>query len=137
MSFAGVVRSGKGEAADFISMTEYVKQFTKILGYTPFSMALNLQVTPQVREHLKSLTGERVEGFIKVNTRKKDMVGDHSGAKCIRVLALEHGDARTTKCAVIFPDNQREDEEIISVIGPLNLRAALDVEEGDIVTIHP
>ncbi|MFH1786996.1 MAG: DUF120 domain-containing protein [archaeon] len=137
MSFSGIVRSGAGEGAAFVSMTEYTKQFKRILGYTPFSGTLCLQVTPTVREHLRTLTGERLEGFMKVNTRKKDMVDDYGGAKCVRISTLEHGEAQTTRCAVIFPDRQREDDEVIEILGPINLRAALDVKDGDIVTIYP
>jgi riboflavin kinase len=126
MILQGSVISGLGEGRYYMSLPHYKKQFSTVLGFTPFPGTLNLRLDPISIETRKKLDGcpwIPIEGFTAENRT-------FGSARCIACRIED------LPCAIVVPGRSHYPEDIIEVISAVELRSALAVEERDVVTVE-
>lgn len=122
----GIVVSGLGEGAYYMSMREYRDQFLTKLGFDPFPGTLNLRLPPGllwVRRELEAAPAIIVEGF----TSRGRTFGR---VKCFPAL-INHAVEGT----VTLINRTHHDTRVIEVIAPINLRKRLSLREGSPVHV--
>ncbi len=123
----GTVFSGLGEAAYYVSMNGYKRQFVSKLGFAPYPGTLNLRLTStpdrKVRRDLAVAKGIRIEGF-------QDGKRTYGGAKCFRALAHER-----IQCAVLVIERTIYDDSVLEIIAPVNIRDTLSLKNGDKIQV--
>jgi len=122
----GVVESGLGEGAYYMSLVPYCRQFRDHLGFTPYPGTLNIRLSPAsvaVRKRLGLGEWHIVEGF----ESEGRTFGRVRGIGC-RIHDIP--------CGIIVPGRSHYPEDIIEVIAPTGLRDALGVKDGDEVTVE-
>lgn len=125
-TLTGVVVSGIGEGRYYMSLEPYRIQFQEKLGFLPFPGTLNVRLHPasvEVRKRLELQKWIRIVGFSMDNRTFGD-------ARCMpcQISGLEG--------AIIVPGRTHYPEDIIEVISPHELRAALGVKDRDEVRIE-
>lgn len=122
----GMVESGLGEGAYYMSLPQYMQQFENILGFAPYPGTLNLRLSPvsvQRRKRLTIADWHLVEGFISE--------GRTFGQ--VRCLPCMIG---TIPCGIIVPGRSHYPEALVEVIAPVGLRRELNLNDGDEVVIE-
>lgn len=123
----GVVFSGLGEGAYYISLNGYRRQFMSKLGFEPYPGTLNLRlesaVDRKIRSDLMTREGIHIEGF--ENGKRT-----YGGAKCFRaeVNGEENG-------AVLIIERTSHDDSVMEIIAPANLRRKFNLKDGSLVRI--
>jgi riboflavin kinase, archaea type len=125
----GVVFSGLGEAAYYVSQDGYNKQFVAKLGFEPFPGTLNLRlestVDREIRRQLISGNGSiQIEGF-------KDGKRTFGGAQCFRAKIADKLPA-----AVILIERTIYDDSVLELIAPVNLRRVMKLKDGTRVRVR-
>ncbi|EMA36514.1 DUF120 domain-containing protein [Halococcus hamelinensis] len=127
----GEVTSGMGEGRHYISLPGYMEQFEPRLGYEPFLGTLNVSlVSDSTRERtgLDSVDPVEIEGW-------EDDDRTYGPAFCYP--ATVEADGREYDPAhVIAPERTHHDEDQLELIAPAKLREALDLDDGDRVTVR-
>lgn len=127
LNLTGVVFSGLGEAAYYVSIKGYKNQFRTKVGFDPFPGTLNLRldsaVDRKIRRDLTSSHGIHIDGF-------SDGKRTYGGADCFR--AFVNG---KTNAAVLIIERTTHDDSVIEIISPLNLRQHLGLQDGDKVDV--
>jgi len=125
--FEGVVFSGLGEGAYYMSQDGYKKQFVDKLGFSPYPGTFNLRVRKENQEDVRMLEASPfilIEGF----TDGKRSFGP---AKCF------HGKiADKFACALISPVRTHYQGDVVEIISSEYLRKALRVKDGDPVKVR-
>jgi riboflavin kinase len=125
--FEGVVFSGLGEGAYYMSQDGYKKQFVDKLGFIPYPGTFNLRVRKENQEDVRMLEASPfilIEGF----TDGKRSFGP---AKCF------HGKiADKFACALISPVRTHYQGDVVEIISSEYLRKALNVRDGDPVKVR-
>lgn len=124
--FPGTVESGLGEGAYYMSLRQYMQQFDKILGFTPYPGTLNLRLSPVAVQRRKRLTiadWYQVEGF--------ESEGRTFGQ--VRCLPCMIG---TIPCGIVVPGRSHYPDALVEVIAPVGLRRELNLKDGDEVVIE-
>lgn len=125
MHITGVVKSGVGEGAFFMSLQPYFDQMTEKLGFPPFKGTLNLDVAKQEAERfIASLRGIEIQGFT---------MGDKTFGKVHCYPCMLDG----IKGALVIPQYTRYDLSTLEFIAKDNLRGKLNIKDGDKVTLTP
>lgn len=126
-SVRGIVFSGLGEGAYYVSLKGYRKQFESKLGFDPYPGTLNLKlesaVDRKIRGDLSTRGGIKIEGF-------SDGKRTYGGAKCLRADIN-----REEKGAVLIIERTSHDDSVIEIISPTNLRRKLNLKDGSSVEI--
>jgi riboflavin kinase len=125
-SLTGSVISGLGEGRYYMSLPPYREQFRRILGKAPFPGTLNLRLSSasrDVKRKVDGLTWTRIEGFV----RDGRTFGE------ARTLPCRIGDL---PCAIVVPGRSHYPDDVIEVISPVELRTALGLSDGDLVTVE-
>ncbi len=125
----GVVTSGLGEGAVYMSIPEYRERFRELLGYEPFAGTLNVKLYDDyvpVRKALRDVEGFRIEGFAKDGKR-------YGGVTIYR--AVIRGNNRSAECALLDLEVTRHGDDIVELIAPVKLRDSLHLKDGDPVEI--
>jgi riboflavin kinase len=127
LELRGEVFSGMGEAAYYVSLSGYRRQFIRKLGFDPYPGTLNVKLKSkadvQKRRELDNYDGITIEGF-------DDGRRTFGGAKCFPAVIngkLE-GD-------IIILERNNYDESVAEVIAAANIRKAIGLEDGDEVSI--
>lgn len=118
----GIVTSGLGEGALFMSMEHYKKEIKQKLGFDAYPGTLNVKVNKQQDLSQKSTT-IRIDGYKK---------GDKTfgGATCYRAkLSNING-------SIIVPDINKHEEDIIEFIAPVHVKSELNIKDGDKIKIE-
>ena len=127
LKLTGVVFSGLGEAAYYVSMKGYKKQFRSKVGFDPFPGTLNLRldsaIDRKMRRDLSSSRGIHIDGF-------SDGKRTYGGAECFR--AYVNG---KVNAAVLVIERTTHDDSVIEIISPVNLRQHLGLMDGDEVEV--
>jgi len=126
LDMEGTVISGIGEGQYYIDLPGYREQFEEALQMVPFPGTLNLQLTRKsmpLRERLGEMQAIQVRGFSDGNRT-------YGGGRCHPVMI---GDIRA---AIVIPDRSHYPEDLIELIAPVNLREALALKDGDLLTIR-
>ncbi|MGI0090975.1 MAG: DUF120 domain-containing protein [Nitrososphaerales archaeon] len=123
----GVIFSGLGEGAYYVSLKGYNKQFVSKLGFDPYPGTLNLRldsaVDRKIRRDLAVATGINIEGF-------RDGKRTYGGAQCFR--AIINGKAEG---AVLVIERTTHDDTVMEIISPTNIRDHFRLKDGDVVKI--
>ncbi|MDG6902182.1 MAG: DUF120 domain-containing protein [Nitrososphaerota archaeon] len=123
LGFRGMVFTGLKEGRYYISLAGYKEGFTGALGFVPFPGTLNLRLANEAmvdqRRRLDLLKGLEVPGFA-------DGMRSYGPVKCFRAkIAGKHPGG------VLVIERTHHDNSVLEVISPVNLRRALDLEDGD------
>ncbi len=125
--FEGVVFSGLGEGAYYMSQEGYKKQFVDKLGFEPYPGTLNLRVRKEDQEEVRMLEASPfilIEGFTDGNR-------SFGPAKCVHgKLADEVGGA------LIFPVRTHYTGDVVELISTEYLRKVLHLKDGDTVKVR-
>jgi len=123
----GVVFTGLGEGAYYMSKKGYVEQFEKQLGFKPFPGTLNIKLLDEndikAKRELASLQGKVIHPFIDDDRTFGDV-------KCFP--ASINGKVNG---AVILVKRTHYGDNILEVISEYNLREKLSLKDGDIVRL--
>jgi riboflavin kinase len=126
----GSVTGGMGEGKHYISLPGYMTQFETRLGYEPFPGTLNVDLTAdsvRARAGMRSLDAVPIDAW-------EDDERTFGSATCY-AATLSAGEQRYEGAHIIVPDRTHHDETQLEVIAPDRLRDALDVGDGDTLTI--
>ena len=118
----GIIVSGLGEGAYFMSMPHYKKEIKKKLGFDAYPGTLNLKVSRNNIDSLKKLNPVKIEGFKKDNKT-------FGGADCYKAKI------KNTNGAIIVPHLTKH-EEVIEFIAPIHLKSSLKLKDGDKVKVE-
>jgi len=128
ITLEGVVFTGLGEGAYYISKERYRKQFIEKLGFEPYPGTLNLKLTTdydvKTRSELEAYPAIEIEGF-----RNEDRT--FGSVKCYPVT-IEN----SVKGALILALRSHYDASVIEVIAPVFLRKHLKLKDGHKVKVE-
>jgi len=128
ITLEGVVFTGLGEGAYYISKEPYKKQFMEKLGFEPYSGTLNLKLTTdydvKTRSELEAYPAVEIEGF-------KNEDRTFGSVKCYPVI-IEN----KVKGALILALRSHYDTSVIEVIAPVFLRKHLKLKDGHKVKVE-
>jgi len=128
ITLEGVVFTGLGEGAYYISKERYRKQFIEKLGFEPYPGTLNLKLTTdydiKTRSELEAYPAIEVEGF-----RNEDRT--FGSVKCYPVT-IEN----KVKGALLLALRSHYDTSVIEVIAPVFLRKHLKLKDGHKVKVE-
>jgi len=116
--FEGIVSSGLGKGAVFMSIEYYKNQVKEKLGFDPFTGTLNLRIDKEKITLLNDFRAIRIEGIKKDNKAC-------GGAICYKIK-INGIDA-----AIIIPDLTGHEEDTIEIVAPVNLKSELSIKDGD------
>ncbi|MEM3715246.1 MAG: DUF120 domain-containing protein [Thermoprotei archaeon] len=124
----GIIFSGLGEGAYYLSQTNYVNQIQEKLGFTPYPGTLNIKIDKdlgvQIFNELKGFKHIRLDPFF-------DGKRFYVGVSCYR--AKING---SMFGAVIRADKTYYDESVLEVIAPVYLRSHFNLKDGDQVIVE-
>jgi len=125
--FEGVVFSGLGEGAYYVSQEGYRQQVREKIGFEPYPGTLNIKLRTKAdlekREQLERMPGVEIQSF-----KTKDR--SFGKARCYPVLINDEEEG-----AVIIAERTGYDRSVMEVMAPVNLRKRLGLKDGDIVRI--
>ena len=121
---AGKIVSGAGEGAYFTQIDWVSRQCSEKLGFIPYPGTLNLDIAEEFLVTVESL--EKEKGIELISPDPKFCNG-----KAFPALLGE------TRAAIIMPEEKVRvhPKNIIEIIAPLNLKAALNLKDGDSVSV--
>ena len=125
--FEGVLFSGLGEGAYYISQPGYEKQFEEKLGFEPYAGTLNLRVREEDQEKVRLLEASPfnlIEGFTNGNR-------SFGPAKCFQGEIADK-----VQGALIFPVRTHYAGDVVELISPQCLRKTLHLKDGDTVEVR-
>ena len=130
VTLEGIVFTGLGEGAYYISRERYRKQFIEKLGFDPYPGTLNLKLTTdydvKTCSELEAYPAIEIEGF--TNTNENRTFGP---VKCYPVI-IEN----KVKGALISALRSHYDTSVIEVIAPIFLRTQLKLKDGHKVKVE-
>mgnify|MGYP001155983245 CR=1 FL=1 len=128
ITLEGIVFTGLGEGAYYISKERYKKQFIEKLGFDPYPGTLNLKLTTdydvKTRSELEAYPAIEIEGF-----RNEDRT--FGPVKCYPAIIENEA-----KGAIITALRSHYDTSIVEVIAPLFLRKHLRLKDGHKVKVE-
>ena len=128
ITLEGVVFTGIGEGAYYISKERYTKQFIEKLGFEPYPGTLNLKLTTdydvKTRSELEAYPAIEIEGF-----RNEDRT--FGSVKCYPVTIENR-----VKGALILALRSHYDTSVIEIIAPVFLRKHLNLKDGHKVKVE-
>jgi len=121
---AGKIISGAGEGAYFTQIDWVQQQCDEKLGFKPYPGTLNLEIS---EEYLSSV--ESLDQKIGV-----ELISPDPNFCNARVFAVSLGEISG---AIILPEEKVRvhPKNIIEIIAPMNIKASLNVKDGDSVTV--
>ena len=120
----GKIVSGAGEGAYFTRIEWVQQQCDEKLGFKPYPGTLNLEISEEFLPAVETLN--RQKGIELISPDPK-----FCNAKVFHSLL------GGVKGAIIFPEEKVRvhPENIIEIIAPLNIKASLEVKDGDSIEI--
>ena len=122
-SVNGVIVSGLGEGAYFMSMEHYKKEIKKNLGFEAYPGTLNIKIKENRDNLLKAIKPIQIIGYISNNKK-------FGGASCYKAKI------KNINGAVIVPDINKNPQDILEFIAPVHIKSALNLEDNDEVEIN-
>jgi len=130
VELTGTITSGMGEGRHYITLPGYMEQFVDKLGYEPFAGTLNIDLTEKsvrTRARLGAIDPITIEGW-------EDEERTYGPAYCYPAT-LAAGESYEP-AHVITPERTHHGDDHLEVIAPDRLRDALDLDDGDEVTVN-
>jgi len=128
ITLEGVLFTGLGEGAYYISRERYMKQFIEKLGFQPYPGTLNLKLTTdydvKTRSELETYPAIEIEGFKNENRT-------FGSVKCYPAT-IEN----KAKGALVLALRSHYDLSVIEVIAPVFLRKHLNLKDGHKVKVE-
>ena len=128
VTLEGVLFTGLGEGAYYVTRDKYRKQFMEKLGFDPYPGTLNIKLTSEydtkARSELETYPGIEVEGF-------KDESRTFGNVKCYPAVINNK-----TKGAVIFALRSHYNSSVLEIIAPSYLRNQLKLKDGHKVKVE-
>jgi len=128
ITFEGVVFTGLGEGAYYVTRDPYRKQFIDKLGFDPYPGTLNLKLVSEydvrTRAELETYPAIEISGF-------KNEDRTYGPVRCFHVLVNNK-----EKGAVVCALRSHYDTSVIEIISPVNLRSRLKLKEGNKVKVE-
>jgi len=128
VTLEGVLFTGLGEGAYYVTRDKYRKQFMEKLGFDPYPGTLNIKLTSEydtkARSELETYPGIEVEGF-------KDESRTFGNVKCYPAIINNK-----TKGAVIFALRSHYNSSVLEIIAPTYLRNQLKLKDGHKVKVE-
>ncbi len=121
ITFHGAVVSGEGDGKRYLALPWVRQQIEQKLGYTPYSGTLNLKL--KMDDVLRKKTLEKAES---------EKICPNEGY-CVGLIFK--ATINELKCAVVIPQVQEYPDDLLEVISQVNLRKALNLNEGSVVTV--
>jgi len=124
----GILVSGMGEGAYYMSLKGYTKQFKSKINYIPFPGTLNVKL--QKKEHIeaaqqfRTLNGITIKGFF-------DGKRTYGWVKCFKSKLNN-----SINCELIVLERTHHDNSIIELISKVNLRRTAKLKDGSKMTIR-
>ena len=122
VTLEGIVFTGLGEGAYYISREQYRRQFIEKLGFDPYPGTLNLKLTTDYdiksRSELEVYPAVEIEGFKNENRT-------FGSVKCYPAI-IEN----KVKGALILALRSHYDASVIEVIAPVFMRKQLKLKDG-------
>lgn len=124
LKLTGKVVSGAGKAAFFTQLDWVQEQCAAKLGFNPYPGTLNIELSPESVVNLRALEEEA----------RTELVPLDPLFCAAKLLPVSCG---SIAGAVIFPaeDVRIHGKRIVEIIAPVRLKEALNVEDGDLVTL--
>ena len=128
VTLEGVLFSGLGEGAYYISKDGYRKQFIEKLGFDPYPGTLNLKLVTdydlKTRAELENYPGIEIDGF-------KNETRSFGNVKCYPAVVNNK-----VKGAVLFAMRTHYNSSVIEIIAPTFLRSSLKLKDGNKVKVE-
>jgi len=128
VTIEGVLFSGLGEGAYYISKDGYRKQFIEKLGFDPYPGTLNLKLVTdydlKTRAEVENYPGIELDAF-------KNETRSFGGVKCYPTII-----SNKVKGAVVFAMRTHYNSSVIEIIAPTFLRGNLKLKDGNKVKIE-
>jgi len=125
--FEGIVFSGLGEGAYYVSQEGYREQVRDKLGFEPYPGTMNIRLRTKLdlerRTRMESMPGVEIQSF-----RTEDR--SFGSAKCYPVFINDEIDG-----AVVTAERTRYDRSVVELIASVNLRKRLGLRDGDVVRV--
>jgi riboflavin kinase len=123
----GVVFSGFGEGAYYVTKSGYKEQFEGRLGFKPYPGTLNLRLRSmadiKARKELEALPGIVIKGFMNGERSYGDV-------KSFKVLVNEKADG-----FIVMIHRTHYGQDVLEVVAEESLRKKLRLKDGDLVQL--
>lgn len=119
----GVVVSGLGEGAFFMSMPHYRNEIKKKLGFGAYPGTPNLNAKEKQINSLRNIEPIKISGY-------KSNGKIFGGAICFKAKIKD------IDGAIIIPDFTKHKKEVIEFIAPVHIKSELKIKDGDNVKIE-
>ena len=124
----GILISGMGEGAYYMSLKGYTVQFKKKIGYIPFPGTLNVKLQQkeyqEAVKQFESLEGVKINGF-------SDGKRTYGWVKCFNAKLNNAVD-----CELIILERTHHDDTVIELISKFNLREKTKIKNGSKLNIR-
>jgi riboflavin kinase len=128
ITLEGVLFTGLGEGAYYVTKEGYRKQFIEKLGFDPYPGTLNLKLTTEydikTRSELEAYPAIEIQGF-------KNESRTFGPVKCYPVIINNK-----EKGAVIYAIRSHYDVSVLEIIAPTFLRSRLKLKDGNKVKVE-
>ncbi len=126
----GIVFSGLGEGAYYVSREGYKRGFKEQLGYTPFPGTLNLRL-------ISSLDVETVRRW-RASTAAQIIPAFSEGGRTfgsVRIYPVKIAGCDYPTHA-LFAERRHYGDDVLELISPVNLRKVLGLKDGDLLKVE-
>jgi riboflavin kinase len=128
VTLEGVLFSGLGEGAYYVSKEPYRKQFMEKLGFDPYPGTLNIKLTTdydiKTRSEIESYPAIELQGF-------QNETRSFGGAKCYPAIINNK-----VKGAILTAMRTHYDSSVIEIIAPICIRTHLKLKDGQKVKVE-
>ncbi|MFH1306959.1 MAG: DUF120 domain-containing protein [Candidatus Micrarchaeota archaeon] len=126
MKLKGIIVSGSGEGAYFLSLEGYKKGFEKKIGFVPFEGTLNIRISDDEIGKilmLKKRKSIEIPGF------------EYKGRQYFQIKVFR-AKVKESEGAVIFPLLDHHPDNIVEFVAKENLRKKYNLKDGEKIEIE-
>ncbi len=128
VTLEGVLFSGLGEGAYYVSKEGYRKQFIEKLGFDPYPGTLNLRLTTdydvKTKSELEAYPAIELQGF-------QNESRSFGSVKCYPAIIKNK-----VKGAILTAMRTHYDQSVVEIVAPIYLRAHLKLKDGQKVKVE-
>ena len=128
VTLEGILFSGLGEGAYYVTKEGYRKQFMEKLGFDPYPGTLNLKLTTEydmkTMSELESYPAIEIQGF-------KDESRTFGSVKCYPAIINNK-----VKGAVVYALRSHYNASVLEIIAPVFIRGRLKLKDGNKVKVE-
>jgi len=128
ISFSGILFTGIGEGAYYVSQKPYMGQFSSKLGFTPYPGTLNLRLIEQ-EDLVKYLQVLSYPPTLVLGFRSADRT--YGDVLCYKV-SLEN----KYPGAIVRSVRSLYDNSVVEIISPLRLRREMKIGDGNRISVY-